>query len=175
MLGLSTLLAIISLTIPIYGTNMVWVTDADFSFLIQIALPRIGIVISSVISGYAGVTLFQKSQDMELKSLSILLASLAVALLIGGMFIGGSTFSAYVYMYTMICPALIGLGSAKLASIYPVKKGWLVVGLVVVLTIFSIILLISGITSRDWIMIIDLSTGMRVLSASLIGALLKIR
>lgn len=175
MFGLSTLLAIISLTIPICGKNLVWITDADFSFLLQVSLPRVGIIVSSILGGYAGVTLFKKSQDVELKNFSIPLASIAIALLFGGLFMGGDAFSAYVYMYTLICPALIGLGSAKLASIYPMKKGLLVVGLVVILTIFSIILLISGITSRDWIIIIDLGTGMRVLSASLIGALLKIR
>lgn len=33
MLGISAFLAIVSLAIPLSGTNMAWVNDADYSFL----------------------------------------------------------------------------------------------------------------------------------------------
>ncbi len=38
MLGFSSFLAIVSLAIPLSGTNMAWVNDADYSFLTQVAL-----------------------------------------------------------------------------------------------------------------------------------------
>lgn len=172
MLVLSAILAIVSLTIPTYGTNLLWVADPGYSFLLQVALPRIGIAISSIIGGYAGVKLFQISRDDDLKNLAIPLAMVAIALLIGGLFI---EVTIYVYMYTLICPTLIGLGIAKLSNGDWIRKPGIILGFIAGLFIAGIILVAVGITSRDWIMVIDLGTGMRVLSASMIGALLKIR
>lgn len=90
------------------------------------------------------------------------------------MFIGGRSYSIYVYMYSLICPSLIGLGIACLEK-KAIKKRNIVFGLTIILAILSFLLLTVGITSDNWIMIIDTGNGLRVLLAAIIVGLLKLR
>ena len=168
MLTLSTVLAIISLAIPYSGTNMVWVNGASYSFLTQVALPHLGIAVSSIIGGYAGALFLSSSKDKTLNQLAGIYGIIATAMLIGGMYVNEPI---YVFIYSLICPPLIGIGVSKLSEHMPLKKRGVTFTLIFLLLLPSIALLCIGITSRDWIMIIDFGTGFRVLFGALMGGL----
>lgn len=167
LLILSTCVAVAALAIPLSNNNLVWVTDAGYSFLLQVALPHLGIAISGVIGGYAGVLILRDSKDNSLDQLALPIGIIGMTLLIGGLFINALT---YVVMYTLVCPPLIGIGLMKLAGYLPILKNRGVgITLIAILLLPSIALLCIGINATDWVIVIDLGTGFRLLFAALIG------
>ena len=167
--SLAICIAIVSIIVPFSGLNRAWVSDADYSFLLQVALPHLGIAVSSIIGGYAGVLFLRSSHDKNLHDLAVTMSVFAVALLIGGLFIDDSP---YVLMYSLICPPLVGFGVMKLSErLSFIRKRGVVVSLIALLLLPSIALLCVGIDSTDWVMIFDFGTGFRVLFGALIGGL----
>lgn len=167
MLALSTCLAIVSLAVPFSGINMVRVSDVEYSFFLQVALPHLGIAVSSIIGGYAGVLFLSSSNDQSLHDLAVTMSAIAVALLIGGMFISNGP---YVLMYSLVCPSLVGFGLMKLSErLSFIRKRGVMFLLIAFLLLPSIALIFVGIDSTDWVMIIDFGTGFRVLLGALIG------
>jgi len=169
MLALSACLAIVSVAIPFSGLNRAWVTDANYSFFLQVALPHLGIAVSSIIGGYAGGLFLCRSKDKNLHDLALTMSVIAIAILASGMFISNGP---YVLMYSLICPPLVGFGVMKLSERFPlIRKRGVAISLIVLLLLTSITLLFIGINSTDWVMIIDFGTGFRVLFGALIGGL----
>jgi hypothetical protein len=169
ILGFSVFLAFVSLAIPFSGTNMVWVNDADYSFLTQVALPHLGITTSSVIGGYAGVLYLRSSENQTLHQIAGIYSGVAIIMLISGLLIIDRM---YVFMYSLACPPLVGFGVEKLAEHLPsFKKRGVTFTLIGLLIVPSIALLCIGINSVDWVMVIDFGTGLRVLFGALIGGL----
>lgn len=169
LLALSACLAILSLAVPFSGLNRAWVSDADYNFFLQVALPHLGIVVSSIIGGYAGVLLLSTSKDKSLQEMAVTLSAIAVALLIGGLFINTGP---YVFMYSLVCPTLVGFGVLRLSERLPlIRNRGASYSLTALLLLPSIALICVGINSSDWVMIFDFGTGFRVLFAALIGGL----
>ncbi|MGM3173121.1 MULTISPECIES: hypothetical protein [Dickeya] len=168
MLVLSAVLAITSLAIPFSETNMVWVNDASYSFLIQVALPHLGIAVSSIIGGYAGALFLSSSKDQTLNQFAGINGIIATAMLICGVYVSEPI---YVFIYSLVCPPLIGIGVLQLSEYLPLRKRGVTFTLIFLLLLLSIALLCIGITSRDWIMIIDFGTSFRVLFGALMGGL----
>lgn len=167
ILGFSVFLAFVSLAIPFSGTNMVWINDADYSFLIQVALPHVGIATSSIIGGYAGVLYLKNSENQTLHQIAGIYSGVAIAMLISGLFIIDRV---YIFMYSLACPPLIGFGVVKLAEHLPlIKKRGVTFTLIGLLMLPSLALVCIGISSVDWIMVIDFGTGLRVLFGALMG------
>ncbi|EQC2670859.1 hypothetical protein ACY3SZ_001548 [Yersinia enterocolitica] len=168
-LSLAICIAIISLIVPFSGLNRAWVSDADYSFLLQVALPHLGIAVSSIIGGYAGVLFLRSSRDKSQHDLAVTMSVFAVALLIGGLFISNGP---YVLMYSLVCPPLVGFGVMKLSEhLLLLRKRGTLLSLIALLLLPSIALLCVGIDSTDWVMIFDFGTGFRVLFGALIGGL----
>lgn len=168
-LTLSACLAIISIAVPISGLDRAWVSDIDYSFFLQIALPRLGIAVSSIIGGYGGVLFLRNSNDENLHELAVTMSVIAIALLIGGLFINNGL---YVLMYSLVCPPLVGFGIMKLSERLPlIVKRRAMLSLMMVLLLPSVALVCVGINSTDWVMIFDFGTGFRVLFGALIGGL----
>lgn len=169
MLGFSSFLAIVSLAIPFSGTNMAWVNDADYSFLTQVALPHLGIAASSILGGYAGVLYLRSSENQTLHQIAGIYSGVAVIMLVSGLFIIDRM---YVFLYSLACPPLVGFGVVKLAEHLPsFKKRGVTFTLIGLLMVPSIALLCIGISSVDWVMVIDFGTGIRVLFGALMGGL----
>ncbi|MFS2221018.1 hypothetical protein [Pantoea sp. B65] len=169
MLALAACIAIVSLAIPFSGLNRAWISDVDYSFFLQVALPRLGIAVSSIIGGYAGVLFLSHSQDKNLHELAVTMSVIDIALLIGGLFISDAP---YVLMYSLVCPPLVGFGVMKLSErVSFIRKRAVMVSLIALLLLPSIALLSVGIQSTDWVMIFDFGTGFRVLFGALIGGL----
>lgn len=114
--------------------------------------------------GYAGATRLLASKEDELPRVAIPLSLLAIAMLIGGIYIGEH---AYVLLYTLVCPAMIGLGVGRISHTALMQKRSVVTGLIILLAIISIALIMVGAGSGDWIMTIYFyfGTGLRVLCA----------
>lgn len=172
LLVMSACIMLASLAVPLGISNIAWTREAGFSFFLQVALPRIGIVLAGILGGYAGTTRLLVSKEDELPRVAIPLSLLAIAMLIGGIYIGEH---AYVCLYSLACPAMIGLGVGRISHTALMQKSSVVTGLIVLLAIISIALIMVGAGSDDWIMTIDFGTGLRVLFAALIGGLLKLR
>lgn len=168
MMVISVALAIISLAIPYSGNNIAWVNDADYSFLTQVALPHLGITISSIIGGYNGALYLSITKDQTLDQLAGIYGIVATLMLISGLYVSEPV---YVFIYSLTCPPLVGIGTLKLSEYMPLRKRGVTFTLITLLLIPSIALLCIGITSRDWIMIIDFGTGLRVLFGALMGGL----
>lgn len=170
MLILSALLAIPSLAFPLSGTNIVWVDDASFSFMLQVAFPHLGIAVSSLVGGYAGAQFLRHSREQSLHNLAEALLIIAIVMLIGGLFIGNVRYAIYVFAYSLLCPPMIGLGIMKLSErVQSLTRRRVSLTLIVVMLLLSISLLCTGITSTDWIMIVDFGTSLRVLFGAMIG------
>lgn len=169
LLILSTCMAVAALAIPLSNNNLVWVTEADYNFLLQVALPHLGIAVSGVIGGYAGALLLRDSEDKSLNKLALPIGIIGITLLIGGWFINNLI---YVVMCSLVCPPVVGIGMMKLAEYLPVlrNRGVRFI-LIVILLLPSIALLCIGISSTDWVIVIDLGTGLRLLFGALIGGL----
>ncbi|EPT7033178.1 hypothetical protein ACVR2T_002946 [Cronobacter malonaticus] len=169
MLGISAFLAIPSLAIPFSGTNMAWVNDAGYSFFLQVALPHLGVAASSVIGSYAGVLFLRRFKDKNLHELAVPVSVIAIVVLISGFYIADYLI---IFLYTLACPPLIGAGVMKLSErLGLMTKPRIVLGLIALLILPSIALVCVGISSTDWVMIIDLGTGLRVMFGALIGGL----
>lgn len=168
LLALSAVLAVTSLAIPFSGTNMTWVNDAGYSFLTQVALPHLGIAVSSIIGGYAGALYLSSTKDQTLDKLAGIYGIIATAMLIGGLYVSDPV---YVFIYSLACPPLIGTGVLKLSEHLPLRKRGVAFTLITLLLLPSIALLCVGINSVDWVMVIDFGTGLRVLFGALIGGL----
>lgn len=169
MLALSACLAIVSLAVSLSGSNLIRVSDINHSFLLQIALPHLGIAVSSVIGGFGGALLLNSARDKSLHEVALPLSFIALGLLIGGLFIINGP---YVLMYSLVCPPLIGFGVIRLSELLPfIRKRGIVLTLIALLLIPNVALLCTGITSTDWVMVIDFGTGFRVLFGALTGGL----
>lgn len=168
LLVLSTCLAIAALAIPLSGNNMVWVNDAGYSFLTQVALAHLGIAVSSIIGGYAGTLYLSSTKDQTLEQLAGIYGIIATAMLIGGLYVSDPV---YVFIYSLGGPPLVGIGVLKLSEHLPLRKRGVAFTLIALLLLPSIALLCLGINSVDWVMIIDFGTGLRVLFGALIGGL----
>jgi len=169
MLAIAACLTIVSLAVPFSGLNRVWVSDVDYSFFLQVALPRLGIAVSSIIGGYAGVLFLGSSNDQSLHDFAVTMSSIAVALLIGGMFISNGP---YVLMYSLVCPPLVGFGLMKLSErLSFIRKRGVIFSVIALLLLPSIALLSVGINSTDWVMVFDFGTGVRVVFGSLSGGM----
>ncbi|QDY42997.1 hypothetical protein D8B20_14405 [Candidatus Pantoea soli] len=163
---MSIIISILSLTYPLNVTNLIWINDQGYSFLFQVVFPRLGLVCGGIIGGYAGTMIILQNKNQELNNIAIPSSLIAVALLILALFKGGSNYSVFVYMYSVICPVFIGFGIARCLHL---KTKGLMLAMIIALGIGSLALLIVGATSRDFIIIIDLITSMRVLLAACIG------
>lgn len=169
MLALSTCLAIVSLAVSLTGSNLIRVSDINYSFLLQVALPHLGIAVSSVIGGFGGALLLNRARDKSLHEVALPLSFIALGLLIGGLFI---TNGPYVLMYSLVCPPLIGFGIIRLSGLLPfIRKRGIVLTLIALLLIPNVALLCTSITSTDWVMVIDFATGFRVLFGALAGSI----
>lgn len=168
LLTFSSILAIISLGIPFSMENVIWVKDAGYSFLIQVALPHLGIAVSSVISGYAGGLYLNSIKDQTLDELALLFGAIATGMLISGFYF---ITPEYVFTYSLVCPPLIGIAMLKLSEYLPLQRRGVALTLIGLLIIPSFALICIGITSLDWVMIVDFGTGLRVLLGAMIGGL----
>ncbi|SEQ12544.1 hypothetical protein SAMN05216522_101273 [Rosenbergiella nectarea] len=169
MLAFSACLTIVSLAVSLSRSNLLWVSDINYSFLLQVALPHLGIAVSSVIGGFGGALLLNRARDKSLYEVALPLSFVALGLLIGGLFIINGP---YVLMYTLVCPPLIGFGAIRLSELLPfIRKRGINLTLIVLLLLPNIALFCVGMTSTDWVMVIDFGTGFRVLFGALTGGL----
>lgn len=76
-----------------------------------------------------------------------------MGLLIGGLFIINGV---YVFMYSLVCPPLIGFGIMRLSQLLPfIRKRGVVLTIIALMLIPNVALLCVGITSKDWVMVMD--------------------
>lgn len=93
--------------------NQVWTTDPDYSFGLQVMLPRIGLIISSFISACGAFAIAEKySQSPDnlignSKKASMIMFAIGLGLLISGYW---RWETEYQLIYSIFGPALIGYG-----------------------------------------------------------------
>lgn len=179
--ALSLLAAVLALASIGYARGIVgyqvWTTDADYNFMLQIILPRVGLIISGFIGACVAFSVANKcSQSSDKLSTVYKLASVVMFIIGTGLLIYGfwNWRTNYQLVYSVFGPAFVGNGM----FIFIHKLKWLknrmvTATIAAVLMILAFVLASIGKPSPvdvwQFIVVLNGGTGLFILMSSLSG------